>query len=520
MKAIQSLNKITAHKNLIFVTLFLFFVSIIYRFPFWFIDAMNWDESTFIIMGKSILDGNFLYYDFWDLKPPLAFLSVSAIMALLGESIYSVRFLGAFSVFISSLLVYLIGRKLFNPYLSLLLGFLCIPMMSIYFSGQSTLTEHLAMPFILSAFYISLKKKNISIKSAMIIGLLISLASMVRLNMAYISIPMGIIIMIYSNRSTILGKIGTLTAYAFSGLLPVFILIAFYTYHGEFDLLFNSMIVAPFSYSTEQKSIFQSLLILTYYFIKLDGFLYISFKFVMFFTALIGVIILLLKLHKDNNHKLIKLLVFSLAIIFSVLSSGGAFRHYLIQLSPVVVIFTGFFLEKLNDFKYINYFFILTIFFFLALDSEDELSQYKSVYSKIIHQEPVKYGYGYWAKEEINKLDLCDYSLYAMSHHIVYFLLDKKPPSPIVTHPSNISKDFIIKALYDEHSTPNSELKKIMLQEPSIILKHKNLRYLENYPNLSETFKTYLDNYFLYSENDNLQIYLRMDLLENNSLCM
>ena len=158
--------------------------------------------------------------------------------------------------------------------------------------------------------------------------------------------------------------------------------------------------------------------------------------------------------------------------------------------------------------------------FFLALDSEDELSQYKSVYSKIIYQEPVKYGYGYWAKEQINKLDLCDYSLYAMSHHIVYFLLDKNPPSPIVTHPSNISKDFIIKALYGKHSTPHSELKKIMLQEPSIILKRKNLRYLENYPNLSESFNLYLDKYFLYSENDNLQIYLKMDLLENNSLCM
>ncbi len=520
MKLVQTLNKIKSNKNSILIALFLFFASVVYRLPFWFIDVMNWDESTFIIMGKSILDGNFLYLEFWDLKPPLAFLSVSAIMFLLGESIYSMRFLGAFSVFASSLLIYFIGRKLFNPIFSLLLAFLSIPMMSIYFSGQSTLTEHIAMPFTLAAFYVCFKKKSISIKYAAIMGLLISLAAMVRLNMAYISIPMGIIIIIYSNRSTILGRIVTVAAYIFSGLLPLFFLIAFYAYHGELELLFNSLVVATLSYSTEQKSIFQSLLILTYHFIKLDGLLYISFKFLMFFSALIGVIILLLRLYKNNNHILIKLLVLSLALIFSVLSSGGAFRHYLIQLSPIVVIFSGFFFEKINDYKYLSYFFIPMIIFFLILDSEDELSQYKSIYAKTINQEPVKNGYGYWAEKQINKLELCDYSFYAMSHHITYFLLDKKPPIPIVTHPSNLSKDFIIKALYGKQATPQSELKKIMLQEPTIILKYKNLRYLKNYPSLEDSFNTYLQQYSIYAEKDNLQIYLRRDLLENNDLCM
>ena len=64
---------------------------------------------------------------------------------------------------------------------------------------------------------------------------------------------------------------------------------------------------------------------------------------------------------------------------------------------------------------------------FLILDSEDEMSQYKSLYLAINNQVPLNNGYGYWAEEKINNLDLCDYSLYAMSHHIVYFLLDKKP---------------------------------------------------------------------------------------------
>ena len=135
-------NKIPSKKYTALIIFSLFLFSLIYRLPFWFIDVMNWDESTFMLMGQSILDRKLLYSDLWDLKPPLAFLSVSAIMALLGESIFSMRFLGVLSVFLSSTIIYFINSKFFSFYLTLFLSFLSIPMMTIYFSGQSTTTEH------------------------------------------------------------------------------------------------------------------------------------------------------------------------------------------------------------------------------------------------------------------------------------------------------------------------------------------------------------------------------------------
>ena len=131
---------------------------------------MNWDESTFMLMGQSILDRKLLYSDLWDLKPPLAFLSVSAIMALLGESIFSMRFLGVLSVFLSSTIIYFINRKFFSFYLTLFLSFLSIPMMTIYFSGQSTTTEHLAMPFALLSLYISIDKRIYQLNVLQLLG--------------------------------------------------------------------------------------------------------------------------------------------------------------------------------------------------------------------------------------------------------------------------------------------------------------------------------------------------------------
>ena len=115
-------KKISSKKYSILIIFSLFLFSFIYRLPFWFIDVINWDESTFMIMGQSILDKKLLYSELWDLKPPLAFLSVSAIMALLGESIFSMRFLGVISVFASSTIVYFIGKKFFSFYLTLLLS--------------------------------------------------------------------------------------------------------------------------------------------------------------------------------------------------------------------------------------------------------------------------------------------------------------------------------------------------------------------------------------------------------------
>lgn len=69
---------IEQNKLFLVVTSLLFF-SFLYRIPFWFIDVIDWDESTFILLGKSILERNVPYIEYWDLKPPVAFLSVSAM---------------------------------------------------------------------------------------------------------------------------------------------------------------------------------------------------------------------------------------------------------------------------------------------------------------------------------------------------------------------------------------------------------------------------------------------------------
>jgi 4-amino-4-deoxy-L-arabinose transferase-like glycosyltransferase len=276
-------------------------------------------------------------------------------MAFFGESILVVRIFGVFCVFISSVIVFLITRKSFNFFFSIISAFFCVPMMFIYWNGQTTFTEHIAIPFILLVTYLCIKDKNICFQTAAGIGLLISLAAMVRLNLAHVSIPVSIIILFYSNRSSILGKGLTGAVYAVSAIVPLLILVFYYTYIDELDTLYKSMITVHFSYAAGQASIISVLGSFIDEFINPDGWLFLSFKNLIFITALIGGVIVLFDLKEFKDHKQIKLLIFCIAVVFSVSASGATYRHYLLQLAPFIVIFSAFSLSKLSRFQNTKY---------------------------------------------------------------------------------------------------------------------------------------------------------------------
>ena len=71
MKRLFKNRIITSNKYLSYLLLFLFILII--RFPFFFTDEFNWDESTYIIIGQWIVDGNLPYLEKTAIKPPLLY---------------------------------------------------------------------------------------------------------------------------------------------------------------------------------------------------------------------------------------------------------------------------------------------------------------------------------------------------------------------------------------------------------------------------------------------------------------
>ena len=68
----------------------------------------------------------------------------------------------------------------------------------------------------------------------------------------------------------------------------------------------------------------------------------------------------------------------------------------------------------------------------------------------------------YLQKENPNKEPM-----YLITYHIIHWLTETKPMSKYFTHPDNLGRDFMLKALIDSKATPATELKKMKQQSKS-----------------------------------------------------
>ena len=91
-------------RRMVVVSLCIF--SLLLRFPLFFPDKIDWDESSLILMGQGILDG-FLPYDIiWQFKPPLSFAMFATVIGIFGKTVIGIRFAGYLCVILTSYLVY------------------------------------------------------------------------------------------------------------------------------------------------------------------------------------------------------------------------------------------------------------------------------------------------------------------------------------------------------------------------------------------------------------------------------
>ena len=115
------------------------------RLPFVFPAVIDWDESTFVLMGQALLHGHLPYVELWALKPPLAFAFFSAVIAIFGRNLVAVRLAGTLCVVVTAFLIYLTASRVWNRRVGLIAAILCVATISLLPSGQATMSEHVAL---------------------------------------------------------------------------------------------------------------------------------------------------------------------------------------------------------------------------------------------------------------------------------------------------------------------------------------------------------------------------------------
>lgn len=150
--------KLILKESFIFPALVLFAVGL--RFFSFFPSVLDHDESTYLIIGRDILNGKALYKDVTDTKPVGIFLFYAGLEFLFGNSIFLKRLVFALVVGATGFLVYNVSRRFFQQKnVALASGFVYIIYTSLWtYHGRSPNTELLFNFTTISSLLLFLKR--------------------------------------------------------------------------------------------------------------------------------------------------------------------------------------------------------------------------------------------------------------------------------------------------------------------------------------------------------------------------
>jgi len=428
-------------------SLFLFLATFFIRFPFFFRDYIDKDESTFILMGQSIADGHLPYDRLWDLKPPLLFYFFALVEEIFPHSFAAIRFLGVIIVFLSGLLLMKIAKQtgLKNGFL-IALGYILLS--SEFGSLQGVMSEHFAVFFLLAGLYFFRKKRDRY--HLLLAGLAFGCSVLCKLNYSYAIVALMALEFIYTlkeenvYRAVISGLLVT------AGILVPLIAIAIpFVLSGKTELFVNSVFLAPLEYAKA----------LQYGMIE-------KLKATWWLIVLAIVVSWLAIRLSDRQHRLPVLgsVAILAGTVYTFFSSGIVNGHYLVQVYPfLLILLLGVILQKKIQLKWA----MVTGLVFL-LSFESILEYYRLVKG---FQNRAEYRPTFEVISELKKRNLDDDKIFFADYHIGYWLLDQYPLTKSTTHPSNIARPYLFKYYNDSSKTSLEELKRIMEElRPEVIV--------------------------------------------------
>ncbi len=493
------------------IILLLSLIGLILRFPYFFPAVIDWDESTFILMGQNILDGNLPYTKFWDLKPPLTFYSFAFFIFVFGKSILAIRLGGFVFLIATSYILYLIGKQAYNKNIGILSAILCIVFVSLTPSGQATMTEIVALLPLMLALYILIRFEYSS-KTLFLLGVCIASAFLVRLNLAYVAVGIFIFLFFEMRELKFSDFVKNLLIFI-SGSLFVMLLISLpYLITNQGMLLFDSVFRVSLEHTSSRLSISEV-------FIELINKGFGIQNLFLWGTTLIGIFLLLFKQINKKNKSTVKVWVFFISILYSIIASGSSHEHYLIQIVPVMAILSAVAIGYLINSKI--KLFVLVILFFGLLPFSSIFNEYKTLVDRSINNQKLEFGPQYEIAQFLEKMNPKKEPIYLMTDHIIYWFMNMKPPSKVTLHPSNIAREYMVKIIKGEKFSSKSELVEILTLKPLFIVKNKDVWYLKDNVELSQILEKNLSkNYTKIKTIEGRNIYKRKSTLVDTKIVL
>lgn len=444
--------------------------ALLIRLPFFFPAVINWDESTFILMGQDLLNGHLPYTHLWDNKPPLLF-GAFAIMIAAFDSIPGIRACGWLVVAGTGYLIFLLARRAYGREAGLAAALIGMFFMTVT-DGQSVMSELLAAPPMMGGLLLLTRPGAAGRYFAA--GLCFMLAVLFRTNLAIVVLVLCFYAFIVTRPWHHRERLTWFAALAAGMALPLVLLTLPYLVTGQGELLFRSAVLAPLSETGERPGIVTT----TWGFLR-SG---MSGQNGLWFLAVIGAGLAVWGRRRPLDAGVAGYVgVMAVASTLSVLATRAPHGHYLIQVVPPLAVFAGIAWQEMarRSFRLV---FLLLILLTSIVPLGDIAREYGYLVARAAKGERLAGGRAYQIAGLLKEEGAGDKRIYLMTDHIVYWLLGQEPLAPIATHPSNIAKEGLVRFVEGRDATTQQVLAKLLATRPDYIVKEKETDWLEDKP--------------------------------------
>ncbi len=425
--------------------------AFIVRIPLLFDFGLHLDEQTFLNIGHDVARGYLPYLHTWDNKPPLLFILISPLTIIAQHQIWIIRVFATALDVVTGILIKRTADRVFgeNPshWLAAVWWFAAITVRD---GGGALMSETVAFPFLMGGTLLSCKHR-LRPSQALFAGLLFGIATLVRMTPAFPAVAIVVTLAVESvlRRKWVLAREGAFVA--LGGLCALFAVVLPYVIAGETDMLVRSMLFAPLAYVDERGR--SSLLDLTQ---SLAQSVSIGGTFLFAIPVLIACATA--PLRPPGPWWRVGIMLG--ATLFG-MTQGPAGAFYLISAEPFACVFAAQAFSSIlatrpsKSFKFATVAVLmapLLVSFGVALKRSRDPSTIDETRAML--------------NERMKPND----TLYLTTDYLLYWLLERTPPHPVVTHAGNLFRPGMFRVLPYGMKTSGDVMRAIIATRPTWIV--------------------------------------------------
>jgi 4-amino-4-deoxy-L-arabinose transferase-like glycosyltransferase len=477
-----------------FVAAGLCVLALLVRLPWYFVDVIDIDEGASVLVGQSLAVGRLPYTDVWDNKPPLGFVPFALVQLLFPHSLAFIRLSGTLLVAATAFLVFRISRRFGCSLESLLGAVLTVVAISIVIpSGEAVMMEHVAMPPLLGALTLTIRGRY-NFWNCIAIGALLGTATLVRMNLAIPAVVVVIAVLAISKGTFFQSKLASGLAVGLGGSIVLFASYLPYALSNHSSLYIRSVFTVPLAYAASKLGFVDTLL-------EMIGLALPSWdplaengggsiKLLLWIGGAVGLIApLLIPQNKERVITAMWLLIFCAAVCFSILLSGHAWGHYLIQIAPFFAIGAAALLGILRLSRTVVAAVCISVLLFATVTVWPKYSELVGTWRS---GASLYTGKTFALAEYLQLSENGDETYFFSDDILPYWILGRRPIIPIAAFPQNILRvDEIVRPLYGRDYDMKRLTEELFAKCPKIVVTKEGSAFEEYDPTFSQMLEEY-----------------------------